>query len=95
MPKRKKTDIADEAEIMRIYTAILRRELTESTIKSSKDGTEIIQTPPSLTTVMHAGEAIIKRIDHNSEINTDDTQTGVILMPYAELKQQAGKRENN
>lgn len=70
--------IADENEVLEMYTSIMRREISDYV----KDGHDIIDSPIKPSDMMKAGEAILKRLDAAESVRDDSgTQYGVIIMP--------------
>lgn len=68
--------IADENEILEMYTAIMRREV------SDKDEHDTFNSSIKPSDVMKAGEAILKRLDAAEAADENKrTQYGVIIMP--------------
>lgn len=84
--------IADETEVLEMYTAIMRRDITDYI----KDGHDIVDIPIKPSDMMKAGEAILKRIDAAESAPSDEgTQFGVIIMPSAEVSGMDGKENKD
>ncbi len=82
MVKKKKSKIADEAEIMEMYTAILRRDISDY----AKIGQDVIDIPIKPADMMKAAEMLLKRLDA-AAVPADEPEEkfGVIIMPSAEM----------
>lgn len=84
--------IADETEVLEMYTAIMRRDITDYV----KDGHDIVDIPIKASDMMKAGEALLKRIDAAESAPSDEgTQFGVIIMPSAEISGMDGKENKD
>lgn len=74
--------IADEKEIMRMYSAIIRGERPDYALSNTKEGRELTEVPVKASDLIRAGEALLKRIDIAAEDGkAEDGQCGVVLMP--------------
>lgn len=76
--------IADEKEVLEMYTAILRRDITDYI----KDGHDIVDIPVKPSDMMKAGEAILKRLDAAVSSENTGTQYGVIIMPEVKMERE-------
>ncbi|MDO5398131.1 MAG: hypothetical protein Q4G33_09375 [bacterium] len=72
--------IADENEVLEMYTAIMRHDISDYV----RDGNENINSQIKPSDMMKAGEAILKRLDAAESTRGDTgTQFGVVIMPEA------------
>lgn len=77
---KKKSRIADETEIMEMYTSIIRREISDPT----KIGQDIVDVPVKAADMMKAAEQLLKRLDAAVPDQEEGDRYGVILMPPTE-----------
>lgn len=73
------SNIADENEVLEMYTSIMRREIPDYV----KDGHEILDVPVKPSDMMKAGEALLKRFDgaERPVENGEGTKYGVVILP--------------
>lgn len=69
--------IADVDEVLRTFTKVLRREISDYT---SVDG-EVVEIPVKAAEMLRAGEALLKRLDIKKKDEGVSDSSGVILMP--------------